>query len=160
MLSLGKRGIMNEVIRPATLDDVEGVKELVIKFYDESLSEYKISLDMDTIKETISNFIKNHIVIVLEKQDKLVGVIGGLVTPSIFDKNQFVAQEFVWYIDKQYRHGFAGIKLLKLFEKECKNRGANLINMIHMNNLYTESLHDFYTKNGYYKMEIHYMKGV
>ena len=149
-----------EVIRQAIYEDIDDVRNLIKEFYNESLYEYGLSLDNDTINETIKNFIDNHIELVAEINNKIIGVMGGIVATSIFDKKQRLGQEAIWYITRDERKGNIAFKLIEEFEKECKERGANLISMICMNNLNSDILDRLYRIKKYKLMEQHYIKGV
>ncbi len=146
------------IVRKAKINDTDSIIDLIYKFHEESLKEYKISINRNTIKKSTHNFINNNIALVLLDGEKIVGTMGGIVARSIFDENQLFAQEAVWYIDKDYRTGLGGMKLLKEFECRCKILGANKIAMMHMNNLNSNGLNKFYLKNGYVSMETHYIK--
>lgn len=148
------------IIRKAELKDILAVIKLVKEFFEESLSEYGLLLEDKTIFETIENYIKNYIGIVAEENEEIIGVIGGLVAPSIFDKNQLIGQETIWYVDKKYRNGIIGLKLIEAFEKECKKGKAQLIAMVCMGNLYADILDKIYKRKGYKLMERQYIKGV
>ena len=150
------------IIREARLspDDIEPLADLVEEFHNESLKEYKITYDRTTICHSIHQLIKDHLMLVALKQDKVIGVIGGIIQPSIFNNQQIIAQEIIWYITKTERGGMAGIKMVQAFEKACKERGASLVMMIHMSNLSSEILSKFYWSNGYQNMETHYVKEV
>jgi len=148
------------IIRKAEIKDVIAIGELTRKFFKESLSDYGLRLDDETIQETLTNYINNLIGIIAEQDGRVVGVIGGLVTPSIFDKSQLIGQETVWYVDPKYRRGTTGIKLICAFEDECKVRGADLIVMVHMGNLYADVLDRYYKKRNYKLLERDYIKGV
>lgn len=149
-----------EIVRQAKYEDIDTVKNLIKEFYNESLYEYELSLDENTIKETIKNFIDNHIGLVAEINNKIIGVMGGIVATSIFDKKQRLGQEAIWYITKEERKGKVAFKLIEEFEKKCKERGANLISMICMNNLNSEVLDRLYKIKKYKLMEKHYIKEV
>lgn len=147
-------------IRKAITEDKPQIIELIIQFYKESLREYGVRFDLETLYETVQNFIDNQIGIVAEEYGKIIGVIGGMIAPSMFDKSQKIGQESIWYVIPAERKGKTGIKLIKAFEKECIDGGANAIIMIHMNNLYPEILDRLYTMNGFKLMESNYIKGV
>jgi len=153
-------GISSTIIRQAVLDDTEATLALIEEFYEESLKEYGLSFKVETLIDTIFNFITNHIGLVAEKDGKIIGVIGGVVMPSIFDKDQKIAQEVIWYITKEERKGTMGIRLLKAFEEECVKRGAKFISMIYMGNLLSDELKRFYEKLSYKLMENHFIKEV
>ena len=148
------------IIRKAELKDIDGVFELVKEFFKESLSEYGLKLEEKTIKETLENYIQDLIGIVAEENGKIIGAIGGLVSPSIFDKSQLVGQETIWFVNGEKRKGRVGIELINAFEKECKLRGAHLIAMVHMGNLNGDILDRYYKKRNYNLLERQYIKGV
>jgi len=146
------------LIRKAELKDVPQVVSLVKDFFKESLSDYGLLLEDKTIIETLEHYAKNLIAFVAEENGKIVGVVGGLIAHSIFDKSQLIGQETIWYVDKDYRNGTIGLKLIKTFEDECKNRGASLIAMVNMGNLNNEILGKLYRHRGYKLMEKQYIK--
>ena len=156
MIELSKETI----IRKVTREDKPQIIELIIQFYVESLRDFGIKFDLETLYETVQNFIDNQIGIVAEKEGVIVGVIGGMLAPSMFDKSQKIGQESIWYVTQKERKGSMGFKLIKEFERECIKRGANAIIMIHMSNLYPEVLDRLYKMNGFRLMESNYIKGV
>ena len=145
-------------IRKAHIEDSNFIKKLILEFHEESLGEYKISFDWSTIDETIKNFINHHIVLVAEKSSKIVGLIAGLVIRSMFDANQLLGQETIWFITKDERKGATGFKLLKMFEQECKIRGCKFVAMVFMQNLMPDVLERFYRSQNYKKMEVQFVK--
>lgn len=147
-------------IRKATIDDIDGILRLIEEFYNESLSQYGLSFSCETLINTVTYFINNHIALIAVKDGNIVGTIGGVVQPSMFDSKQLIAQEAIWYVNKAERFGTIGIRLLKQFEKECSKKGANFISMIFMSNLLTDKLNDFYSQCGYKLLECHCLKGV
>lgn len=148
------------MIRKAELKDIPSIIRLIKEFFEESLNDYGLLLNDNSITETLENYIKNYIGIVVEENEKVIGVVGGLVSPSIFDKTQLIGQETIWYVDKRFRNKIIGLKLMKAFEEECKKRGAYLIAMVHMGNLYADILDKFYKHRNYKLLEIQYIKGV
>ena len=145
-------------IRKVEINDIPKIIVLIDEFYQESLKDYGLSFSEDTLYETILNFVNNHIALLAEKDNEIIGCIGGVVMPSIFDKNQKIAQEAIWYMPKEERKGSSGIRLLHQFEQECLNRGAKFISMIHMSNLMSDELRKFYEKSNYRLLENHYLK--
>lgn len=147
------------IIRTATSKDIPQIVSLTQEFFFESLYDYGFTSNITTLFETAKNLIDNHILLVAEKE-KIIGVIAGIVFNSLFDKSQTISQELVWYVKKEERGTSAGVRLLKAFEKQSKEKLANKIIMVHMNNLYTEPLKRFYRKNNYRLMEEQYIKEV
>ena len=148
------------IIRKAELKDVDDVLFLTNNFFNESLSSYGLNLEEKTIRNTLTHYISNLIGIVAEDNGKVVAAIGGFVAPSIFDENQLIGQETIWFVDKNYRSGTIGLKLIFAFEEECKSRGANLVAMVHMGNCYADVLDKFYNIRGYRIMEKQYIKEI
>ena len=140
--------------------DFDQVKELIKEFHGEALSAHGITLDDETLNETLVSFIYPHIGIVAELDGNIVGCIGGIISKSIFNKNQIIAQEAMWYVRKEYRNSTVGLRLLKAFENKCKEHKANLICMISLMNLNVEKVSEFYTKCGYTPMEFHFIKEI
>lgn len=148
------------VIEKADVEDIAGIVVLIREFFEESVSGYSISLDTLTTHETVTNYVNNLIAIVARRGDNIIGVIGGLVAPSIFDKKQLIGQESVWYVTKEERKGSVGVRLIKEFENKCKELGASLIVMVHVGNLYADVLDKFYKIRGYKLMENQYIKEI
>lgn len=146
------------MIRKAELRDIDGIIKLAKDFFKESVGEYGLTIENQTIAETIHSYIENMIGIVAEENGKVVGVIGGMLLPSIFNKTQLIGQETVWFVNKDYRKGTIGLKLIKAFEYECLERGANLIIMGLMGNLNTDILDKYYKRHNYKLLEREYIK--
>lgn len=148
------------ILRKFEERDKEQVTNLIRNFFRESIGDYGLNLNEKTISKTLSNYSNGYIGIIAEIDDKIIGCIGGLVAASMFDEGQLVGQETMWFVDREFRNGKVGIKLIEEFEKECKNRGANLIVMVHMGNLNAEILDKVYKHRNYKLLERQYIKGV
>lgn len=148
------------MIRKAELKDIDSIKNLAKEFYEEGLKEYGLSLDLETLDETIKKFITDHIALVAQRNGEIVGAIGGMLTPSIFNKNQLIGQEVIWYLSKNQRKGLIGNNLINAFEDDCKRKGADFVAMMNIGNLYTAILDRFYKIKGYRLLENQYIKGV
>jgi N-acetylglutamate synthase-like GNAT family acetyltransferase len=148
------------IIRKANILDKEDIKILIDKFYEESLKDLGMKFTDYTIDKTIDNFINNHIVILAQEGEKIIGIIGGMLSPSIFDENEIIIQEAMWYVEPEYRKGTLGTDLLLLFEEIAKELGINHIVMVCMGNLNFEILNRFYVKNGYKLLENQFIKTI
>ena len=134
-------------IQKATEIDTNDILSLIDEFYQESLKEYDLSFTDYTLTKTVENCIKNQIVIVAEDGDSVIGLIAGAVIPSIFDEEEKILQEVMWYIKKDYRKGSLATDLLNIFEEKGKELGVEHILMVHMGNLYADILDRFYKKH-------------
>jgi len=146
------------MIRKATFLDITDIIKLVYSFYEESLKEYNMSFDEVTLRGTTYNLIKNGVSLVNEEHGRITGVIMGVISPSIFDKNELLAQEIIWYVDKESRKSRAGLALIKEYVGICKELGASKIIMVYMNNLNGEVMDNLYRRKNYKPMEMQYIK--
>ena len=149
---------MGTDIRIATIEDAIGITGLILKFFEESLQHFGFTICTTSALHTSQTFILQHIIFVAEKKKKIMGVIGGVVLPSIFNSQQRLGQEIIWYVEKKERAGTVGIRLIKAFERECKRYGASLICMVHMSNLYADKLGKVYKQMNYTDLETQYIK--
>ena len=145
-------------IRKANIIDIKDIMDLIAEFYEEGLKECGLKFTDYALNKTTEHFITNGIVIVVEDNDSLVGIIGGIIVPSIFDSTEKIAQEMMWFIKKDYRKGELAKDLLQRFEKEARDLGANHIAVAAMGNMRNEVLDRFYRHNGYTLMETQYIK--
>lgn len=144
------------MIRPARYEDLLGIEKLIFEFHEESLKEY-LSFDSKTIRQSILDYIDKYIMLV---DDKLTGIIAGIIAPSIFDSKDIIAQESIWYISKEHRKGRLGLELLHAFEGKAKELKATKIIMIHMDNLNGDLMEKLYTHRGYKRLEWNFIKDV
>jgi len=145
-------------IRKANIIDIKDILELISEFYEEGLKECGLNFTDYSLYRTAEKFITNGIVIVVEDNESLVGIIGGAIIPSIFDETEKIAQEMMWFIKKDYRKGELAKDLLNRFEQEARNLGANHIAVAAMGNMRNEVLDRFYRHNGYTLMETQYIR--
>jgi RimJ/RimL family protein N-acetyltransferase len=84
----------------------------------------------ENIEEIAENILNNKDVICIKKDGK--GVILGIIYPLFYNPNVLVAQELGWWVEPKYRNTSLGIKLLKEFEAEAKQRGAEKVIMFYL----------------------------
>jgi len=145
-------------IRRAKIIDIPRLIPLVRAFHEETLEIFGMGYDTPSVERTLREFILNHIGIVVEVKGEIVGVIGGAIVPSFTDHKQTIFAESMWYILPAHRGGVIGVKLLKLVERYCLDRGIEKIVMIGMCDDRADKLKDFYKRMGYEALEIHYIK--
>jgi len=148
------------MIRKAEDKDIDELIGLSEAFFEESLNDYGLTCERETLRELLGFYVENLIVIVSEEEKKISGYIVGTIQTSIFDKSQVIAQEMAWYVKKEKRNGRIGIELMYAFEKECKEKNVNLIAMAHMGNLNADVLDKYYRKHNYKLLERQYIKEI
>ena len=94
----------------------DDIHRLVEEFNAESLEEYGISFDIDTLKGTVESL--KHSGWLLVKDGKAVGVIAGKEVQTPYS-NERIWHEVIWYVNKAYRRH--GLKLLNAAKKMLKD---------------------------------------
>lgn len=147
------------MIRKAKYSDISNILSLIDEFRKEGLNNHSLSFDNETLIETIIEIIKNHIILVIDSNG-IKGCIAGLVGSSMFDKNQIIASERMWFVNKNYRGSKESLYLFKQFELECLKNKVSLITMVHLSNVMPEKVKNIYLKNNYKQTETHYIKKI
>ena len=125
------------------------------QFFENSIEEYGIEMDMDRIYVLESSMANSSFLLI--EGDAVLGVIGGFVTDSLLSKGK-AYQEIIWYVDENHRSG--GVKLLRHLEKWCESEGVENIIMARMHNSMPEKIGAFYERCGYTAMETQYIKNI
>lgn len=112
------------MIRKATKYDKTQIIEMMKMFRSESGIEQYQSLDNESYwNMLLDNIFAGQGIIFIEED---VGLIIGLITPTIWDNTVNAMYELAWYVKPKYRKGTAGYKLLKAymdFAKQIKDMG-------------------------------------
>lgn len=70
---------------------------------------------------------RTHLVTARENGN-LLGYFLCVITKELHYRNVTTANTDIFFLKKEYRHGFAGVKLFKVLEKTLKDIGVNKIN--------------------------------
>ena len=147
-------------IRKASPSDVVEIVALVEEFFHEGLHKTGLSFDRATLTQSMTNIVRNNICLVHENAGRVAGVIAGFITPSLFDSEEYLAQEIIWFMTADARKGSGGADLLEAFEAACVDAGANHVMMIHLADVNGRVMERFYRTHGYRLIEQHFTKGV
>ena len=145
------------MVRRAKEEDIPKILDMIYGFYDESLRDYGISVKKETLEDTLKKLIGLGSIFV---DDELSGVVAGTISPSLFDKDELVGQELIWYVKPETRKGRVGLELINAFTEYCKSMGAKKLMMVHMENLNPILMNKLYTRKHYRLMEFHYIKEI
>jgi predicted N-acetyltransferase YhbS len=116
-------------IRPATPADIDGLLALVEPFFAFSQFSRFVSCSADTARPFVEQVVDTGIAFVADEDGAIVGGIIGLMSPIWFNPSAFTAAELGWWVSESHRGGMAGVKLLRAFENEAKERGAVVVTM-------------------------------
>lgn len=117
----------------------------------------KLNLNWPHLKKNITKIIKIDTgrVLVSEKDNKIVGVLGFLVHHDFID-NTLTASELFWYVFPKYRG--IGLELLKEFEKFAEENNIKRIHMVYLLKSMPERIKRIYELRGYTPVENSYRK--
>jgi len=120
------------MIRPAKQEDLRRLIEMSERFYPFTSynTKSKIPLDIDATAMLASTMIDNHVVLVAEVEEKVVGVIGVILMPFIFNPAYTHAGEILWWVEPEHIGEGLGRQLLRAAEQVCKEKNVTHIQMI------------------------------
>jgi GNAT superfamily N-acetyltransferase len=144
------------MIRMATVEDKEAILKLISEFYEEELKQRGVTFDYTKASQDFDLVVKFEcfVGLLIDNNGIVDGFLGALITPRFFFVGM-AAQELMWYVRKGNRK--EGIRLLKVFEQLCVDRGCKDIMMIGLSGTKAEM---FYEHFGYTKLETTYTKPI
>jgi len=143
------------IVRLAQEKDLEQILQLIKEFHSESLNAYNILYDDDIAKIAMAKLLGTSFI--LELDEKIVGVLGGMIV-NYPGNNIPVYQEWIWYVNKEYR--LHGVSLYNHLENYCKENNIKKIVMVSMANSKATKLEKFYHRLGFELLEKHYIKNL
>lgn len=138
------------IVRQATQEDLRRIVEMSEVFYPHT--SYFIRSGIPFVPEYVatlaSGMIDNGIFHVAEDDGYVIGMIGLVVHPFIFNPEYIVAGEIIWWVEPEYWNQGVGAQLLSSVEAPAKELGVRQVQMIDLVNS-TVSAEALYTKFGY-----------
>lgn len=107
---------MKITVRRAELQDMDW---LVTRF-EKADKVYPIQIEIfswEFVEQRLVDMMTNHVLLVAEQGEELIGYIGGYYAPHIFNPKISTLIQALWWVDEQRRGGRASYLLLKEFEK-------------------------------------------
>lgn len=144
-------------IRKATLDDVPQIVRMSAAFYPTTHYAQWCPMDEDSVAGLATGLIDNDVFFVAENEGELVGMVGVIFVPFMFNQSHTYATEIVWWVAPAARGTSVASRLLTAIEAPCRERGAARIQMVHMPNSPPQAA-ALYERMGYARSEISYTK--
>jgi N-acetylglutamate synthase-like GNAT family acetyltransferase len=124
------------MIRTATKYDKTQIIEMMQLFRGEShIEQYK---DLDNVEywnQLLDNILAGQGIIYIEEN---VGLIMGLIVPTIWCNKTLALHELAWYVKPEYRNTTTGYRLLKAYVKYGKQlKAQNRIKMFTITKMVT-----------------------
>ena len=120
------------MIRRATNNDVGVIVEMSEKFYVHT-SYYnmsKIPMNKEDVGALARHLISSGLMHVAELDGKVVGMIGVILIPFMFNADHVHAGEVVWWVEPEAQSAGIGKALLASIEGPAKAAGATHIQMV------------------------------
>jgi N-acetylglutamate synthase-like GNAT family acetyltransferase len=144
------------MIRLANRYDKDGIMDLMRLFRDESpIQQYKELNNVEYISRLLDTIIAGQGVIYIKEN---VGMIIGVIQPTIWCDKTFALHELAWYVKPEHRNTTAGYRLLSAYlahAKKLKDEGR--IKLFTIGKMIT-SPNIKYEKFGFTKIEESYMQ--
>ena len=120
------------MIRLAKQEDLRRLIEMSERFYPYTTYSIKsrIPLDVEATALLASTMIDHHVVYVAEVNERVVGMIGIIVAPFIFNPAYTHGGEIIWWVEPENNSEGLGRQLLRAIEPRCKELGVTYIQMV------------------------------
>lgn len=138
------------MIRPATLADVPAITQLGERFHGEAGWADISSFNAENCASSLTAMVENPeaILLVAEKDGRIVGMAGGMTFPLYFNASHRSGQELFWYVEPGLRDGTGG-RLLDAMEQAARDRGCQSWIMIALDKVDPELTGRLYRRRGY-----------
>lgn len=145
------------MIRHATSLDAPVIVKLVAEFYPSTHYAKQCEFDHETVLELTLNLIKRGIVVIAEVDGKLVGVLGAMIVPHLFNKEVLGCHEVVWWVLPEYQKSGIGIEMLNRVDQIRVLRNCTYFQMIRLESS-SPALDGIFMKLGYAPSEYCFTK--
>lgn len=110
------------MIRPARIADLEQVLKLLTDFASASLVDYSIwtAADLSAARQRLTNMILHHYLIVAEKDNEIVGMIGAMKEQDPWIASRSRLREMFWWVTPAFRRGRLSVELYLRWETDCE----------------------------------------
>lgn len=143
-------------IRDAVIEDIPFIVKEGIKFLQYHPSKIERDIDVDHLCTLAEQLITSHVLLIAEQDNIPIGMIGGLITPNIYNLNYIGLQEMFWWVVEDKRTSTTAFKLYKAFEERAKELEVDFISMV--TTVYTPTLEKYYKKQGLRPVESSFIK--
>lgn len=149
-------------IKKATKFDLPEIIEMLKHFRENTPISIMAECDNhDYISQLIHHIlIGRGIVLLAEKDSRVIGMIMGYIDKTIWDPNILVMNELAFWVEPEYRGTSAAYRLIKTYNDEVnKLKGEGRIKLFTMSKMINSPDLD-YGRFGYKKIEEHWVGGI
>lgn len=123
----------NVVIRLATTSDADAIVDMGAKFFAETSYAGHADYCPESARFLV-DMMMSGVLVVADRDGALVGMFGMVVTPFLFNSAVSAAHEVMWWVDPAAVGVGVGGQLLSAGEVVARERGAKLMQMMHLPN--------------------------
>lgn len=146
------------MIRDARSDDIKEMIALTQKVYTPFLEKHGLPINQDDIKTTATNCVKNNQCLIVERDNKVVGLAAWQLLPHAANYKCVIFQEILWCLDSP--NVMDASILLKAIERKAKELKADIIILGNLSIENEPQLRRIYSKLGYSYLETQYSKQI
>ena len=144
------------MIRLAKTNDLKDLVTLAKQVYGEFLSKHHINFVEEDMNKLGIDLINADHVLILERDNKVVGMTAWSITGHPTNKDCKIFQEILWCCNSE--HKTDALLLLRALEQKAKESNANVIIMGHFTKERMSAFDRIYKRMGYEFLEIQYSK--
>lgn len=144
------------MIRQATKEDKQRIYEMSARFYPTTHYKQHIEMDRETVEELIDKLTDQGLMFVADIS-KVVGVIGLVISPFLFNKNHGGGYEIILWVEPEYAKMGLAKDLLKTMETEARALGLSHVVMVALKTSPPQA-GKLYESEGYELTELSYTK--
>lgn len=145
------------IVRAALKSDVDAIVSMGGRFYATTSYHALAPFDPAAVRELVMHMLGSGVLLVADSEAGVVGMVGLVLAPMPFNHSVMFAHEVMWWVDPEARSRGAGKALLQAVEQACRERGADVIQMVHLSNSPPEA-GAIYERAGYAHTESSYSK--
>lgn len=145
------------IVRRAVMEDVDSIVEMSRAFYATTSYAGFTPMSDESAGLLAEMLIETGVMLVAEKDGAVVGMVGLIVAPFMFNAAVLTAHEIVWYVRPEEVGKGAGAALLAAIEPACRERGVVAIQMVHLSTSPPQAA-ALYERMGYRYTESSYTK--
>ena len=144
------------MIRLGKIKDLEDIVALTAEFFSPFLRNHGVEVIDDDVRNVALQAIVNNRILVVERDDKVVGIASWMVIPHPANSKMKIFYETIWCVKSN--HKTDALSLLRTLEGEAELVGADLMLMANLAEENEAQLKRIFIKRGFSFLETHYGK--
>lgn len=118
------------MIRRATQQDVDAIVKMGERFYATTSYADWAPFCAESSAELVRMVVDTGILLVAERPVQLIGMVGAIIAPFVFNRKILAAHEVFWWMEPEARGGTEAWRLLQALEREADGAGCSALQMM------------------------------